>query len=150
MEQEVLEAIWRFDSASIETGGWLYGLYPPDAERVTIAHVSGPGRNADHGIGRVRLSEPLDVERDFSDAAARAGLVRVGDWHSHPARDPIPSNGDLIAWATNGDRADVLPYASVILTPGELGWAVPEFFGWVTREDDQGFLVCEPALLSDF
>jgi len=50
-----------------------------------------------------------------------------------------------VAWANNSDRAGVLPYASVIVTPGEIGWTTPEFHGWVTREDDQGVLVCEPA-----
>jgi proteasome lid subunit RPN8/RPN11 len=149
MEREVLESIWQFDSLAMETGGWLYSHYRPDGGRqqALVIHASGPGRNGEHSVGSVRLSDPREVERDFDDLTARAGLIRVGDWHSHPARDPIPSHGDLTVWANNSDRAGVLPWSSVILTPGELGWAVPDFHGYVTREDDEGLLVCEPAVV---
>jgi hypothetical protein len=40
-----------------------------------------------------------------------------------------------------------LPYFGVVVTPGEVGWMTPEFYGWVTREDDRGCLVAEPAVL---
>jgi proteasome lid subunit RPN8/RPN11 len=70
----------------------------------------------------------------------------VGDWHSHPVRDSIPSDADLAKWAQHSDDAGVLPYAGVIVTPGEdLGWTCPRLDGWVTRENEHGFLICEPA-----
>jgi len=90
MGREVLESIWQSDSLEIETDGWLYGHYPPNVERAIVTYASGPGQNGNHGPGRVRLSDPQEVERDFGDLLARARLVRVGDWHSHPCRDPIP------------------------------------------------------------
>jgi hypothetical protein len=32
------------------------------------------------------------------------------------------------------------------VTPGEdLGWTCPRLDGWVTRENEQGILICEPA-----
>jgi proteasome lid subunit RPN8/RPN11 len=149
IEREALEAIWQFDSRVVESGGYLYALYPSNDERALIVHASGPGRNGDHGPGRVRLSDPSDVESDFGELEARAGLVLCGDWHSEPGRDPIPSDADLVAWANNSDRAGILPYASIIATPGEIGWTTPELHGWVTREDEDGFLVCEPAKVLD-
>jgi hypothetical protein len=42
-----------------------------------------------------------------------------------------------------------LPYPSVIVTPGEVGWVTPEFHGSVTREDDRGLLICEPGKIHD-
>jgi proteasome lid subunit RPN8/RPN11 len=149
MEQEVLQTLWQFDSQEVETGGWLYALYAPDDDRVTIAHASGPGHNGKHGGGWTRLSDPSEVEEAFDDALAQARLVRVGDWHSHPVRDSIPSDADLAKWARHSDEAGVLPYSGVIVTPGEVGWMSPEFHGWITREDDRGLLVCEPGRIDE-
>jgi hypothetical protein len=42
-----------------------------------------------------------------------------------------------------------LPYTGLIVTPGEdLGWTCPRLDGWVVREDEDGHLVCEPAVLT--
>jgi proteasome lid subunit RPN8/RPN11 len=129
MEQEVLHAIWRFESREIESGGWLYAMYPLEDHRATVVYASGPGQNGSHGSGQVRLSEPNQVEAACGEILARARLVRVGDWHSHPVQDTIPSDADLAAWARHGEDAGVLPYAGVIVTPGEVGWMSPEFHG---------------------
>lgn len=149
IEQEVLSAIWGFDSREIETGGYLYALYWPDEDRVGVMHASGPGHNGRHGSGQVRLGDPNDVESGFDDTLTRAGLVRVGDWHSHPNDDPIPSDADLRIWGRHSDDADVSPYAGVIVTPGEVGWMTPELHAWITREDDHGLLVCEPGRIEE-
>jgi Prokaryotic homologs of the JAB domain len=146
IEHEVVSAIWEFDSREVETGGWLYGLYPADDDWVAVIHASGPGQNGSHGRGWTRLSDPSQVEADFSDSLARARPVRVGDWHSHPNDDPTPSDADLRIWGRHSDEAGVLPYVALIAMPGEdVGWMVPQFAGWVIREDENGALVCEPA-----
>jgi hypothetical protein len=88
IEEEVLGAIWEFGSRQIETGGYLYALYSADDDQVAITYASGPGSNGQHGSGRVRLGDASAVEAEFEDILARARLVRVGDWHSHPWRDP--------------------------------------------------------------
>jgi len=149
MEREVLEAIWALHSHEVESGGWLCASYPPEDDRVRIVHASGPGHNGKHGAGWTRLSDPSQVEEAFDDSLGQARLVRVGDWHSHPVRDSFPSDADLAKWAQHSDDAGVLPYAGVIVTPGEVGWMTPEFHGWVTREEDQGFLVCEPGKIGE-
>jgi hypothetical protein len=48
----------------------------------------------------------------------------------------MPSDVDLANWARHSDEAGGVPYSSLIVTPGEVGWMSPEFHGWVTREDD--------------
>jgi proteasome lid subunit RPN8/RPN11 len=85
----------------------------------------------------------------FEDCLLQTQLVRVGDWHSHPNDDPIPSDADLRTWGLHSEDAGVLPYAGVIVTPGEVGWMTPEFYGWVTREDDRGLLVCGPGRIDE-
>ncbi len=148
IEHEVVAAVWEFDSREVETGGYLYGFWPPDDDCVQIVHASGPGSTGEHGSGRVRLSDPSQVEADFAEHLVRAKLVRVADWHSHPWRDPIPSPADIRNWARASEEADVFPYAGVIAMPGEdVGWMAPQFVGWVIREDDNGVLVCEPAVV---
>jgi proteasome lid subunit RPN8/RPN11 len=85
----------------------------------------------------------------FEDCLLQTQLVRVGDWHSHPNDDPIPSDADLRTWGLHSEDAGVVPYAGVIVTPGEVGWMTPEFYGWVTREDDRGLLVCGPGRIDE-
>ena len=92
----------------------------------------------------MRLSDPDEVEAGFGDVLARARFVRAGDWHSHPVQDAIPSDADLANWARHSDDSAVLRYTGVIVTPGEVGWMTPEFYGWVAREGAGGLLVCEP------
>jgi proteasome lid subunit RPN8/RPN11 len=150
IEREIVAAMWQFESREIETGGYLYGFWPPDDDRVKIAHASGPGPTGEHGSGRVRLSDPSQVEADFAEHLVRAKLVRVADWHSHPWRYPIPSAADIRNWARASEEADVFPYAGVIAMPGEdVGWMAAQFAGWVIREDDNGVLVCEPAVVEE-
>jgi hypothetical protein len=84
IEHEVVAAVWESDSREVESGGYLYGFWPPDDDCVQIVHASGPGSTGEHGSGRVRLSDPGQVEADFAEHLVRAKLVRVADWHSHP------------------------------------------------------------------
>jgi proteasome lid subunit RPN8/RPN11 len=149
IEREISESFWRFESREIESGGWLYAHYKPDDRRVSVVHASGPGSNGRHGDCQVRLSDPDEVKAGFDDLLARARLLRVGDWHSHPTRDPVPSNADLANWGRHSENSGVLPYAGVIVTPVEVGWMTPEFHGWVIREDDDGLLVCEPGKIGE-
>jgi hypothetical protein len=148
IEGEALDALWRFDSLEVETGGFLLGFYPPNEDQVSVVFASGPGANGKHGSGRMRLSDRSEIETPVD------GLVWVGDWHSEPSRwdtpDPLPSDADLATWARHSEEAGGLSYATLIVTPGEdLGWTCPRLDGWVTREDEQGVLICEPAKVSD-
>jgi hypothetical protein len=105
MEQEVLQAI---SGSSIrkrsKLAGWRYALYPADDDWVAVIHASGPGQSGSHGAGWTRLSDPSQVEADFSDGLARARPVRVGDWHSHPNEYAIPSDADLRVWGDTATR----------------------------------------------
>lgn len=129
--------------------GRLAGARDRGAQRGLIE----PGEQLRHQHAVLRRRQRLDdrreqVVREFEVSVA-SRLLRAGDWHSHPVRDPIPSDADLAAWARHSEEAGVLPYAGVIVTPGEVGWMSPEFHGWITREDDRGLLVCEPGRIDE-
>jgi hypothetical protein len=66
---------------------------------------------------RTKLADGLGLAI-LDDVLAIARLVRVGDRHSRPVRDSIPSDADLAKWARHSEEAGVLPYPSVIVTPG--------------------------------
>lgn len=73
-------------------------------------------------------------------------MLRVGDWHNHPSHEPEPSPKDMSAWQTHRRGAGVSHYVSLIATPhSEMGWMAPELHGYVTREDEDGVLVCDAA-----
>jgi hypothetical protein len=42
-----------------------------------------------------------------------------------------------------------LLYVGVVVTPGEVGWMTPEFYGWVTCEYERRLRVCEPARIDE-
>jgi proteasome lid subunit RPN8/RPN11 len=92
-------------------------------------------------------SQPIEVKAEFEAVLRRAALVHVGEWHSHPTVDATPSEDDRNSWAAVW-ATGFLPYAAVIVTPGELGWTTPKFHGYVTLEDDDGRLVAQPAIVS--
>jgi proteasome lid subunit RPN8/RPN11 len=88
--------------------------------------------------------------RTFKTSCFERGWSGFADWHSHPWRDPIPSPADIRNWARASEEADVFPYAGVIPMPGEdVSWMAPKFVGWVISEDDNGVLVCEPAVVEE-
>lgn len=150
IEQQVADAMWRFDRRDVESGGWLFAHDAPDAECVHLAYASGPGPEAEHGNGRVRLTDALKASLWLDDLSITSRLIRVGDWHSHPSDDPEPSDADLSAWQKNHRAADASQWVSLIVTPGpEMGWMAPRFHGYVTREDESGVLVCDPATVRE-
>jgi hypothetical protein len=141
IEREVADAMWRFDGRDVETGGHLFSHYAAEHDEVLVVHATGPGEGSDHGNGSVQLGAI-----ELHDLLAGAGLLRTGDWHSHPSPDSLPSDADKRSWATSLQKRGAAVWASVIVTPRrETGWMAPEFHGYVTREDENGVLVCDPA-----
>jgi proteasome lid subunit RPN8/RPN11 len=145
IEQEVVGAIWRFDRRDVESGGWLFALYGADDDEVRIAYASGPGAGSKHLAGQLTLTRPQEIRAAFPDYLRRSQLVLVGDWHSHPAPDPEPSDADVKAWAKHSRLTASTLYASLIVTPGaDMGWSAPDFHGFITYALD-GRLVCEQS-----
>jgi hypothetical protein len=145
IEREIHEAVQAFDS-NVETGGWLFAHYTPDAEGVPIIQATGPGRSARHSASRLTLAHPRELEDELASSA-----VLVGDWHTHPATwtgDPSDqaSQADEEAW---GGRLETLAsstrWVGLIFTPGVMGWTSPLYHGFLTHENEHGVVVCEQA-----
>lgn len=78
-----------------EAGGQLFARV--EGERVVLVEATGPRP----GDRRTRTSYIPDRAAEQAEIAARhaAGLHYVGDWHTHPDRQPRPSGRDLESMA---------------------------------------------------
>jgi proteasome lid subunit RPN8/RPN11 len=154
-----------------ESGGYLFGrrsqAQPGDwlekptqcVELVLAAHA---GENTARGRSNVHLDydKALSVER----ALQRTGERLVGDYHSHPEGDGVPSRGDLRGWMRSIEMLlgtepastwrlghELTPdcWTGIIVTRSAGGsWMYPQLHAWVTRWEYAGF-ICEPATLVD-
>jgi Prokaryotic homologs of the JAB domain len=123
---------------------------------VVVAHVSPPANDSQHEYGAVRLGRPSRVSADMPAWPQRAGLLPIGDFHSHPTGDGTPSGSDLQAWAGRVED-DRQPWLALVATPGEepgAGWAEPHLTAWATYpacpwslDDVRTGFICEPAKL---
>ncbi len=102
MSAEVLSAILQEAArgGELETGGILLGREMAPAAETRIDMAGGPGPLAARG--------PRSFSRDLGHAqqlAAEAwresGALWVGDWHTHPDSEPVPSPVDLRSYAAH-------------------------------------------------
>ena len=167
---EVLEWASDHPGEGRESGGYLFGrrlrsrsiaLDPqePDLLEVTFAAYPGEGTQRSSHEMRHDSDHALSLARTFGRQGRRERLV--GDYHSHPDGDGVPSGGDLRGWLRSfqllgvqdrysphwllGDEVTPNCYLGVIVTrSGFGGWTWPQFHVWITREED-GRVVCEPV-----
>ena len=74
-----------------ETGGIL--LARISKSEVKIVEATRAERRA--SISRILFKPSLIRKRRIVNEAFEAGLHFVGEWHTHPERDPTPSNMDI-------------------------------------------------------
>lgn len=96
--QQALRAILTetADKSPLETGGMLLGYCGQERTDVVITEATGPGPNARHR----RYTFTPDgrwQQRRLAEAYEASGRVTtfLGDWHSHPGGQPLPSARDL-------------------------------------------------------
>lgn len=128
------EAIRRETSAAddgLETGGILLGHDAGDHIRITIA--GDPGPNAHR--------EPKSFLRDLDHAQKLAASAWetdhsqwVGEWHTHPDTEPVPSPIDLDSYAHHLADPDLAfsHFASLIVGSINAQTAVA---AWIVTED---------------
>ena len=80
----------------------------------------------------------------------------VGDWHAHPWRsrsDPTDraSDADENAWRNHRETlASCSRHLGLIFTPGaSMGWTCPNYYGYLTHENEDGVVVCEQAAVAE-
>lgn len=78
----------------LETGGMLLG-YTSDTGDVVVTEIIGPGPNAIHRRYRFLPDADYQQERLEAHHLRTNGIESyLGDWHTHPHGDPIPSRLD--------------------------------------------------------
>ncbi len=98
----------------LETGGMLLGRYVDD-HTALVTDVAGPCADAVHGThsfesGSAGVAELL--------AALWPETYYLGDWHTHPASSPEPSETDLVALQEKAEREEAMCPQPVMLILG--------------------------------
>jgi proteasome lid subunit RPN8/RPN11 len=153
-----------------ESGGYLFGrrvggragsldFTAGDVLDVTFAAYAGEGTQRGSSSMRHDVDYALSIERELGKRNGRERLI--GDYHSHPDGDGIPSEGDLRGWFRSlqllgvresrkdpwllGDEVTPNCFLGLIVTRSAGGsWHYPQIWPWVMREHD-GSVICEPA-----
>ncbi len=112
-------------SRASEAGGQLFGLVEPDCVRVIQA--TGPYRNDERTRFGYR-SCPEAAQRSIV-IQAKAGLLYLGEWHTHAEDVPSPSADDIAAVETLRQRSRLNTNSMLLLVVGR---AAPPF-GWDLR-----------------
>lgn len=169
---EVDEWVSNYEGESRETGGYLCGMRsvrngdwlerPTDVVELTFAAYAG--ENTKRSVGKVLLD--VGKGRSVESALQRQGSRErlIGDYHSHPESDGMPSPGDLRAWMRSLELLvsdDPMPswllgneiprdcWAGIIVTRSAGGsWMYPQLHAWITRRDHAGF-ICEQAVIRE-
>ena len=115
----------------LETGGILLGHHIGDLIRITIA--GDPGPNA--------RREPKEFLRDLDHAQQLAASAWerdqsqwVGEWHTHPTGEPVPSAVDLDSYARHLADPDLGFTHFTSLIVGNLD-VQPAVAAWVVTAD---------------
>jgi integrative and conjugative element protein (TIGR02256 family) len=119
----------------LETGGILLGHDSGAELYVTVAGDAGPGARRE----KHRFLRDLDHARALADAAYddHSG-VWIGEWHTHPTGQPVPSAVDLTTY--KGHLADRTlgfeRFLSLIVLPcPDHGWQHVSVVAWVMEGD---------------
>lgn len=114
-----------------ETGGILLGHESADDLRVTVA--GGPGPAALRTPNR--FLRDLDYATALADRAhARDGSVWLGEWHTHPEGQVVPSEIDLATYSRHlaDESLGFVRFLAIIVLPcPDHGWDHVHFACWV-------------------
>jgi proteasome lid subunit RPN8/RPN11 len=120
-------------SRYLEASGWLYGH---DSGSIVFA-----------GIGEAANPTSAWLDPDEWDAVQRLApnLRPVGDFHSHPTGDLLPSETDRRAWARGCKLAGGY-WLGLILGPSRDSWSQPSCASYITVQNGR-LPFCEPLVL---
>lgn len=110
-------SVYEQKSGCYEAGGILLGKYIPEEEYYLITEITEPTSYDQFGplyFIRNCQSAQNTIEKRWEDSR---GIVNyLGEWHTHPFKNPIPSTTDrklLVQVAT--DRSNVWRYIFMII-----------------------------------
>jgi integrative and conjugative element protein (TIGR02256 family) len=92
--RQVLQTFGNFqqtDSRKTEAGGQLFASFAEG--RIDVLFATGPSKKA--ARGRYFFRPNRREEQEEIRAAFKEDLHFIGDWHTHPEPEPIPSSADI-------------------------------------------------------
>lgn len=127
-----------------EAGGILIGRRIQNSLDVIVDNVTIPGaddRRTRSSFFRSRRSHQRELDRAWRESGATSGYL--GEWHSHPERQPHPSLIDYCGWARRLMDRVTEPLFFVIVGTEETRawesqrrWALPRFVRLVPERED--------------
>ncbi|WP_438028992.1 Mov34/MPN/PAD-1 family protein [Sorangium sp. So ce233] len=114
-----------------ETGGVLVGRYE-GGDTAVVTSVLGPCPDAEHGLrGFWRGTEGLEQHLR---ALWDQGLYFLGEWHTHPAADPTPSDVDAATMRATAENPQAqCPEPILLIVGGVPGTASERWSATVYR-----------------
>lgn len=96
LNESVLEKFRQYEQirSRKEAGGVLLGKVFPDYDE--ILDVTVPNRSDKRGLfffHRALKPAQLHIDKGWKESGGK--LMYLGEWHSHPEKDPTPSHTDL-------------------------------------------------------
>lgn len=122
-----LEKILRYrqtEAAAPEAGGVLLGRYILDTSDVVIDDITTPA--GEDARGRFSFKRSASAHQRAIDEAWNSSMGRIhylGEWHTHPEPDPMPSSVDVGDWKRRlkADRFDADSLVFVIAGTESIG-----------------------------
>jgi integrative and conjugative element protein (TIGR02256 family) len=135
--EETIRALAAESVDGRETGGILLGRGPGRHGTVRVEQAGDPGPNAQRRPDF--FLRDLEHAQQLAAAAWEARrAVWVGEWHTHPAGDPRPSQRDMRTYAgllSAAELAFEVVVSIIVMPDAELGWERPALATWIFTAD---------------
>jgi integrative and conjugative element protein (TIGR02256 family) len=109
------------EDPTIETGGVLTG-HLDDGGNIQITHASGPGPQAIRSA--TRFEKDIAFCQKFLDnitGESRSKIFYLGEWHSHPSQNTMPSHTDLKSLSQIASQKEYLTEKPVMIILSNIG-----------------------------
>lgn len=130
---EALRTFVRFQQtrkAKREAGGQLFAALAPG--RIDVLLATGPTSSAERG--RYFFHPNRKEEQREITAAFRKQLHFVGDWHTHPEREPTPSGPDIAKAREIFDRSKHELNGILLVVVGTQKLPKGLWVAWITQQ----------------
>lgn len=110
---------WAQKSLPHETGGTLVGTISPDRRIATVVEVLHASAMARRSLFTFFRPSDKDDQSLLKLLQQRPNLTYIGEWHTHPNAEPIPSGLDRDALATIANSPNTCTETPIMLILGQ-------------------------------